>query len=103
MGHLYQKAGATQVATEGARRRLLRFLHERCGVPQPMLKGSPLEIVEQLQARLGGDWSGVGEHLQQAEPDGGKPLSPATALALVKALDGDLEQLRRRVEFSRSE
>ncbi len=103
MGHLYQKAGATQVATEGARRRLLRFLHERCGVPQPMLKGSPLEIVEQLQARLGGDWSGVGEHLRQAEPDGGKPLSPATALALVKALDGDLEQLRRRVEFSRSE
>ena len=37
MGHLYQKAGATGVATEGARRRLIRFLQERCGVPGHVL------------------------------------------------------------------
>jgi hypothetical protein len=95
MGHLYNKAGATQVATDGARHRLLRFLHERCGVPQHILKTSPSAIVEVLQERFGGEWSQLGTHLAQAEPEA--TLSPRSALALVKALDKDLEALEKRV------
>ena len=34
MGRLYRAADATQAATEGARKRLLLFLAERCGVPR---------------------------------------------------------------------
>ncbi len=97
MGHLYQKAGATRVAMDGARRRLLRFLKERCGVQSEM----PEEIVESLQVRLGGDWSAVGEHLNQAQEDGGRALSASSALALVKAIDEDLMRLKKRVEFQR--
>ena len=66
MGHLYQKAGATGVATEGARRRLVRFLQERCGVPAQVLGGAPEAMVEAVQARMGGEWRGMGEHLRQA-------------------------------------
>jgi len=99
MGHLYNKAGATQVATDGARRRVLRFLHERCGVPQTILKSRPQEIVDAVQARFGGDWSGLGRHLAQAEVE--NTLSPGTALALVKALDNDVEALEKRVSLRR--
>jgi hypothetical protein len=99
MGHLYNKAGATQVATDGARRRVLRFLHERCGVPQTMLKASPQEIVEVIQSRFGGDWSGLGTHLTQAEAE--NTLSSGTALALVKALNNDVEELEQRVSLKR--
>jgi hypothetical protein len=100
MGHLYNKAGATQVATEGARRRVLRYLHERCGVPQAILKASPQEIVEALQARFGGDWSGLATHLAQAEAEE-DALSSRTALELVKALDKDVEELEKRVSLRR--
>jgi len=109
MGHLYHNAGATQVATDGARRRLLGYLQQRCGLTPDVLRRGPQEIVQALQARLGGDWSGVGEHLAQAERDGaerdgtghdgGKALSSSSALRLVKALDGDVELLKRRIEF----
>jgi hypothetical protein len=99
MGYLYDKAGATQVATDAAKRRLLRYLEERCGVPTEVLRRPPAEIVEALQTRLGGDWSAIGEHLAQAEPDTGKALSSKTALTLVKAMDRDIERLKVRVEF----
>lgn len=99
MGHLYSKAGATQVATDGARRRLLRYLHERCGLASDVLGRSPSEIVEALQTRLGGDWSAVAEHLSQAAEGREKTLSSKTALNLVKAMDRDLETLKKKVEF----
>lgn len=97
MGHLYNKAGATRVATDGARRRLLGFLHERCGIPLNVLREGPGDIVEAVQGRLGGDWSFLGEHLEQAGGDG--EISAKTALRLVKALDEDVKRLKQRVEF----
>ena len=41
MGRLYRKAGATQAAVDGARRRLLKFLEEQCGVPREVLRSTP--------------------------------------------------------------
>ena len=101
MGHLFNKAGATRVATDGARRRVLRFLHERCGLTQNILKTSPQEIVEAIQVRFGGDWSSLGTHLAQAEVE--NTLSSGTALALVKALDKDVEQLEQMVSLKREQ
>ncbi len=98
MGHLYNKAGATQVATAGARRRLLRYLHERCGLSHDTLRRKPGDIAEALQHRLGGDWSAIAEHLEQAAEGGGKALSSKTALELVKAMDRDVEALGKHFE-----
>jgi hypothetical protein len=99
MGHLYNKAGATQVATDAAKRKLLRYLHERCGLTKNVLRRRPTEIAEALHVRLGGDWSAIAEHLTQAGNDRDKSLSSKTALDLVKAMDRDLETLRERLEF----
>ena len=97
MGHLYQKAGATQVATEGARRRVVRFLHERCGIPLAALTGEPASIADAVHTRLGGDWTGLGSHLGQAAGAPYAPPAPASALALVRALDEDLEKLSAHI------
>jgi hypothetical protein len=102
MGHLYNKAGATQVATDGAERRLFHYLHERCGLPVEVLRRPPQEIAEAVRVRLGGDWSAMAEHLAQAAKDHEKSLSSKTALALVKALDRDLQALKKRIEFKSS-
>jgi Domain of unknown function (DUF4350) len=100
MGHLYNKAGATQVATAGARRRLLRYLHERCGLSHDTLRRNPADIAEALQHRLGGDWSAIAEHLEQAADAGGKALSSKTALELVRAMDRDVEALGKHFEVT---
>jgi hypothetical protein len=93
MGHLYQKAGATQVATQGARRRVVRFLNERCGIPLGSLGGEPAAIADAVEARLGGDWAGLGGRLQQAAAAEYASPAPASALALVRALDEDMDRL----------
>jgi hypothetical protein len=102
MGHLYAKAGATKVAVDGANRRLLRYLNERCGLPSDVLRRSPREIADAVHTRLGGDWSAMAEHLEQASQDRDKSLSSKTALALVKAMDSDLESLKKRLEFKQT-
>jgi hypothetical protein len=100
MGHLYDRAGATQVAVDGAKRRLLGYLHEGCGLSQDVLRRPPSEIVEALQHRIGGDWSSIGEHLAQAVNEGDKALSSRSALALVKAIERDVEALRKNFELA---
>lgn len=97
MGQLYHKAGATQVATDCAKRRLFRFLYEQCGIPRQVLSSSPDAIVEAVQNCFGGDWSGLGTHLAQASTTEYQALSSSTALALVKALDQDLRRLLERI------
>jgi len=96
MGHLYRKAGATQAATECARRRLLRFLSERCGVPRSTLQADDGAIGEALGARFAGDWSELTKHLAQAAAAEYQSIAPRSALALVKALDRDLKILIER-------
>ena len=66
MGDLYEKAGATGAATEAARRRLHRVLVREAGLAQSTVAAGPEAIVLALQARFGGVWSSVGEHLREA-------------------------------------
>lgn len=101
MGRLYDKAGATQAATEGARRRLMKYLVEHCGVPRDVLRSGPEGVVEMLQARLGGDWTRLGSHLAQAADAEYKELAVKSALGLVKALDRDQQELAGAIRSGR--
>ena len=75
----------------------MRSLHEECGVPLSVTRGTPAVIVEAVQERLGGDWSRIGEHLEQVDSE--TTLSARTALALVKAMDEDVNELEKRVRI----
>jgi hypothetical protein len=97
MGRLYRKAGATQAAVDGARRRLLKFLEEQCGVPREVLRSTPQAIVEAVEERLGGRWSTLGEHLSQASNTEHDAVTLASTLELVKALDRDQRDLAERI------
>jgi hypothetical protein len=100
MGRLYKRAGATQAAVDGARRRLLRFLGEQCGVPHDVLRSTPLAIVEAVEERLGGRWSALGDHLTQAADTEHGTVTLASTLELVKALDRDQRDLAERIRAS---
>jgi hypothetical protein len=97
MGRLYGKAGATQAAVDGARRRLLKFLEEQCGVPRDVVRSTPQAIVEAVEERLGGRWSMLGEHLMQASETEHHAATLASTLELVKALDRDQRDLAERI------
>jgi hypothetical protein len=97
MGRLYKKAGATQAAVDGARRRLLKFLEEQCGVPRDVLRSTPQAIVEAVEERLGGRCSTLGEHLTQAANTEHSAVTLASTLELVKALDRDQRDLAERI------
>ena len=97
MGRLYKKAGATQAAVDGARRRLLKFLEEQCGVPREVLRSTPEAIVEAVEQRMGGSWSRLGEHLTQAATTEYGDVTLASTLELVKALDRDQRDLAERI------
>jgi hypothetical protein len=93
MGRLYGKARATQAAVDGARRRLLKFLEEQCGVPREVLRATPETIVHAVEERLGGRWNRLGEHLAQAAESEQRAVTLASTLELVKALDRDQRDL----------
>jgi hypothetical protein len=97
MGRLYGKAGATQAAVDGARRRLLKFLEEQCGVSREVLRSTPQAIVEAVEERLGGRWSMLGEHLSQASETEHRSVTLVSTLELVKALDRDQRDLAERI------
>lgn len=97
MGRLYKKAGATQAAVDGARRRLLKFLEEQCGVSREVLRSTPQVIVEAVEERLGGRWSALGEHLTQATEAEHSTVSLASTLELVRALDHDQRDLAESI------
>jgi DNA-binding transcriptional ArsR family regulator len=99
MGRLYGKAGATQAAVDGARRRVLKFLEEQCGIPREVLRSTPQAIVEAVEERLGGSWSTLGEHLSQASETEHRAVTVASTLELVKALDRDQRDLAERMRF----
>ena len=97
MGQLYRRAGATEAAVDGARRRLLRFLEEQCGVPREVLRSTPQAIVEAVEERLGGRWRSLGEHLTQASQAEHGEVKLTSALELVKALDRDQRDLAEAI------
>ncbi len=97
MGDLYEKAAASSAATEAAKRRLLRVLTREAGVAQGTIEEGPEAIAEALRARLGGDWSVVSEHLQEAKRAQHEAIAMGSALALVRALSEDAKRVRAQL------
>lgn len=98
MGDLYEKAAATSSATEAAKRRLLRIVTREAGVAQGTIEEGPEAIAEALQVRLGGDWSRVSEHLNDAKKAQHEAIAMGSALALVRALSEDAKKVRAGLE-----
>jgi len=98
MGDLYEKAAASSAATEAAKRRLLRVLTREAGVAQGTIEEGPEAIAEALQARLGGDWSLLSEHLQEAKRVQHEAIAMRSALALVRALSEDAKRVRESLQ-----
>jgi hypothetical protein len=94
MGDLYEKAGASSAATEAATRRLLRVLVREAGLAQGTIEEGPEAVAEALRLRLGGDWSLVSEHLQEAKRAEHESIAMGSALALVRALSEDAKRVR---------
>jgi hypothetical protein len=98
MGDLYEKAAASSAATEAAKRRLLRVLTREAGVAQGTMEEGPEAIAEALRLRLGGDWSLVSEHLQEAKRVQHEAIAMRSALALVRALSEDAKSVRESLQ-----
>jgi hypothetical protein len=98
MGDLYEKAAASSAATEAAKRRLLRVLTREAGLAQGTIEEGPEAIAEALRVRLGGDWSAVSEHLQEAKRVQHEAIAMGSALALVRALSEDAKRVRASLE-----
>ena len=94
MGDLYAKAGATGAATAAAERRLLRILHREAGVAKATIDLGPQAVGDALNARLGGDWTRLVEHLGEAAAVNDVAIAPRSALALVRALAEDEAEVR---------
>ena len=98
MGDLYEKAAASSVATEAAKRRLLRIVTREAGVPQGTVEEGPEAIAEALRERLGGDWADVRDHLREAKTAKVETITMGSALALVRALSEDAKKVRVGLE-----
>ncbi len=94
MGDLYERAGATGAATEAAKRRLERLLAQEAGLGQRTMDAGPEAVVKVLEARFGGRWGPVGEHLRDAATAADANLKAGSALKLVQALGADGERVR---------
>jgi len=94
MGDLYEKAAASSAATEAAKRRLLRVLTREAGLAQGTIEEGPEAVAEALRLRLGGDWSLVSAHLQEAKRAQHEVIAMRSALALVRALSEDAKRVR---------
>ncbi len=103
MGDLYEKAAASSAATEAAKRRLLRVLAREAGVAQGTIEEGPEAIAGALRVRLGGDWSRVSEHLQEAKTAQHEAIAMRSALALVRALSEDAKRVRESLAPKKSE
>jgi hypothetical protein len=94
MGALYERAGATQPATEAARRRLLAFLAQNCGIAPGVLLGSSSSIADAVHTRLGLDTQPLERVLERLDAAKYDRLRPREALVLVRAADEEMARLR---------
>ena len=105
MGRLYEKASATSAARGAAESRLLRFLHESCGLTRETLRSGPAAIGEALRGRFSGDWTALETDLQYArnaaEGRDGTKLGSKSALKLVQALEEDRQKLAAAIAAGR--
>jgi len=102
MGALYQKAGAADVATGVAERRLTDFLHNEGGIPRETLRSTPDAIAAAVATRFfytTPDFAADLKAAQEAEFD---KLSAKGALELVRRIDRHIANLTSLMTDSHS-
>ena len=93
MGALYQKAGAAEVVTGAAERRLMDFLHNEGGIPRETLRSTPEAIAAAVKARFFYSTPDFAADLKAAREAEFKHLSAKAALELVRRIDRHIANL----------
>lgn len=93
MGALYQKAGAAEVATGAAERRLMDFLQNEGGIPRETLRSAPEVVAAAVSTRFLTVPADFAVDLKTAREAEFKRLSPKAALEVVRRIDGHIARL----------
>jgi hypothetical protein len=93
MGALYQKAGAAEVATGAAERRLMDFLQNEGGIPRETLRSAPEVVAAAVGTRFLTVPADFAVDLKTAREAEFKRLSAKSALELVRRIDGHIARL----------
>ncbi|HTW46713.1 MAG TPA: DUF4350 domain-containing protein [Acidobacteriaceae bacterium] len=93
MGDLYRKAGAVNVATSCAERRLMQFLEHEGGIPRETLRSTPEEIAEAVEERFRYASPGFTEDLKAAQQAEFAKYSARSGLGLVRRIDEHIAKL----------
>ena len=102
MGDLYRKAGAAEVATGCAERRLLHFLEQEGGIPRETLRSSPEIIAEAVAQRFGYTVAGFTADLTATRQAEFTKYSARSALDLVKRIDHHIANLTALMRHCKS-
>ena len=102
MGDLYRKAGAVDVATACAERRLLHFLESQGGIPRTTLHSTPETLAAVVAERFRYRAAGFADDIKAARDAGFNKLSPKSALGLVQRLDQHIANLTGLMKHSTS-
>jgi hypothetical protein len=94
MGDLYRKAGAVNVATGCAERRLMQFLEHEGGIPRDTLRSSPEAIAQAVADRFRYASADFVEDLKAAQQAEFTKYSARSGLRLVKRIDEHISKLR---------
>jgi hypothetical protein len=94
MGALYQKAGAVEVATGAAERRLMDFLYREGGIPRETLRGTPDAIVAAVKGRFLYDDPDLAGDIKAARDAEFTKLGAKGALELVRRIDRHMANLK---------
>ncbi|MBV8629309.1 MAG: DUF4350 domain-containing protein [Silvibacterium sp.] len=102
MGDLYRKAGAVEVATGAAERRLMQFLEHEGGIPRETLRSTPEAIGEAVAQRFRYETTELVEDLRAAQHADYTKLTAKSGLGLVKRIDQHIARMGAIVRHSRA-
>lgn len=102
MGDLYRKAGAVNVATGCAERRLMQFLEYEGGIPRETLHSTPEAIAEAVSGRFRYASAGFTDDLKAAQQAEFVKYSARSGLGLVKRIDEHIAKLTAIMRHSQA-
>jgi hypothetical protein len=101
MGALYERAGVSKPATDGAYRRLISFLISACGLPAEMSESSQ-RTADFIAQRFGESQESLTALLDRLQAARYGTLRPRDALTLVREVDAEIERLQAMMKPSQS-
>lgn len=101
MGDLYRKAGAVNVATGAAERRLMQFLEHEGGIPRETLRSTPEAVAIVVSQRFQYASPSFVEDLKAVRQAEYTKLTARSGLGLVKRIDQHIANLAAIVRHSK--